>query len=583
MLSLPLTGCQRSQVDDDIDVSVEETESTVEYNVGNISEPLPTESPTDNPGQDDSEDEPALPNVEAIRVTADTVNIRKESTVSSEVITQAKRNDVFQLLDEKVDADNRTWYLVEFDFGCKGWIPGWLCEKTDDWPRVRKSNKGSLLNPAIDEDIYVRALLLEEYTRESFEKAFGKNYTEEARYVYKKYKYPSGLYFEINRENELAFFGVEEPMSGKIYPDTITRKTCDIFSEPGDELLIFFECSLYYRLLVCRADTGDLLREYTLGYLNLDNIEIGDFLNNGSQQIYLEGNIDGYPKKGLYRVVDDDFVEVFNINSFDQYADHVQASLDGNSFSMSVRIGNYQKSFTSILPDKVFYDTTDVKDKNGLLTIESDWDVVRKNNRWLIQVCCKVNYPMIYYYWGPPGDDNEPNEILYNDLARVFVDLSMNGTRQEISDVRAEVKYDNPELLKVEPLGYDEIRLVDGPSVEMTMEEAYQALGGSMENFRYAEHMEYNGVSLFEFCGLIVDITVTTPDYETPRGLRVGDPIEKVERLYGKPDYGFSGDGYVSYKCTYPELGFVNYYRGLDIGYKDGVVKWFTLYQVILD
>lgn len=514
---------------------------------------------------------------------ADTVNIRKENSVNSEVIAQARFNDVFQILGEKVDSDNRTWYLVEIDLGRMGWIAGWLCEKTDSMPKVCKSNKGALLNPAFDKDLYVRALLMEEYSRESFEKAFGKNYTEDARYVYKKYSYPNGFYFELNQNNELVFFGFEEGVYNQIDPDSIIRKKCDIFSNPGDELLIFYQYGLYYRLLICDADTRTVLREYALAFFNLSKIETGDFMNDGTTQLYLQGTNEGYAKKCLYRVADDEFIEVFNIRSFDQYAKHIQASLDGNNFSMSVRIGDYQKSFTSILPDKVFYGTKDVDDKSWLLTVECDWDLIRKGGRWFIQVCCKVNYPMIYYYWGPPDVDVEPNETMYNDLARVYVDISLKGTRTEIREVRAEVKYDDPELLKVEPLRYDEIRLVNGPEVEMSMEQAYQALGGSMENFRYAEHMEYNGVSLFEFCGLIVDITVTTPDYETPRGLRVGDPIEKVERLYGKPDYGFSGDGYVSYKCTYPELGFVNYYRGLDIGYKDGVVKWFTLYQVILD
>lgn len=117
----------------------------------------------------------------------------------------------------------------------------------------------------------------------------------------------------------------------------------------------------------------------------------------------------------------------------------------------------------------------------------------------------------------------------------------------------------------------------------MTMEEAYKALGGNMKEFEYSEYMEYNGVSLSEFCGYIVDITVTSPDYQTPRGLRVGDPIEKVERLYGKPDQGFSGNGYVMYKYTAPEYGYVDYCRGMDIGYKDGLVQWISLYQVILD
>lgn len=166
---------------------------------------------------------------------------------------------------------------------------------------------------------------------------------------------------------------------------------------------------------------------------------------------------------------------------------------------------------------------------------------------------------------------------MYNDLARVFVDLSLTGYKYDIADVRAEVKYDDPDLLSIKALDYDEIRLVDGPAVEMTMEQAYEALGGNMEEFEYSESIEYNGVGLFEFCGCIVEITVTSPEYETPRGLRVGDTIEKVERLYGKPDQGFSGDEYVVYKCS------ANYYRGMDICYKDNAVEKIILYQHILD
>ena len=100
-----------------------------------------------------------------------------------------------------------------------------------------------------------------------------------------------------------------------------------------------------------------------MDYLRLDEFEVGDFMNDGSLQLYLDGHGDGIFKKGIYQVVDDDFVEVFNIRSFDQYNDNIKAAINGNNFSMTVQIGEYKKSFTSVLPDKVFYDTRDVKDK----------------------------------------------------------------------------------------------------------------------------------------------------------------------------------------------------------------------------
>ena len=179
------------------------------------------------------------------------------------------------------------------------------------------------------------------------------------------------------------------------------------------------------------------------------------------------------------------------------------------------------------------------------------------------------------------GEDIEPNSTLANDLARVDIILSIKGNEPEIIDAHVEVKYNSPSLLDIQPLKFDEIRLVNGPAVEMSMEEAYKALGGNMEDFKNSEYIEYNGVTLLDFCSSVVEISVNTPDYETPRGLKVGDTAEKVESLYGKPDAGFSGDDHVMYKCTGAD--YVNYYRGLDIYYNNNIVESFLLYQVILD
>lgn len=584
-ISMLFSGCQRSQIKDDADVSedIEEQGRMIEddTNISSTPEPLSTATPSDDPGEDEQASADAV--LGAIRVMDNYVSVYRETSTSSEIIDVVENNNIFAMLDEKLDADNKTWYLIECNFGRRGWIPGWLCEETEEKVplfNTFKSEKGALLNPEIDKDLYVRALLMEEYSVEAFEREFGRNNVQKSYGPIVYYEYPNGFYFLLNGDGEFYGFGFGDRYDD-IRPSTINRITCDIFSNPGDELLIFFEYGVYYRLLVCDADTREILREYNLDFLGLDPVEIGDFLNIGGPQLYLDGHSDGEYKKGIYRIVNDDFVEVIHVRSFDKYNDHIQAALDGSNLSVTVDIGSYHKTLTSLLPDKVFYDTRDVQDKNGLLTVSSDWSVVKKDGKWFIQICSKVNYPMVYYYWGPPGEDIESNDILYNDLARVFFDLSLKGDQQEVIRVSAEVKYDNPELLKVEPLGYDEIRLVDGLEVEMSMESAYEALGGNPEEFEYSDYMEYNGVSLFEFCGSVVEITVKSPDYETPRGLRVGDTIDKVESLYGKPDNGFSGDEYVMYKHTGSD--FVNYYRGLDIHYKDGAVEWFCLYQVILD
>ena len=71
---------------------------------------------------------------------------------------------VFPMLEERQDSDGNTWYLIQTGFGQRGWIPDWLCEKADKQTTVYISERGRLLDPEIDEDLYIRALLMDEYT-----------------------------------------------------------------------------------------------------------------------------------------------------------------------------------------------------------------------------------------------------------------------------------------------------------------------------------------------------------------------------------------------------------------------------------
>ncbi|MGI6084807.1 MAG: SH3 domain-containing protein [Acetivibrionales bacterium] len=549
VLSILFSGCNRINNGDDMNLPDKKADTIEDdFHGKKTDDSALTPHPSEEPGDTQLNIEPnhSLGN---IKVIVDTLNIREDKTINSKIINKAQKNDVFRVLDKGLDSDNKTWYLVEYDFGAEGWIAGWFCEKTDKKASAYKSEKGCLLNPKLDEDLYVRTLRMEEYTKESFEECFGSDYTIRPDGPWRRYEYQSGLFFVLNKDNEFIRYGFSSEYD-YILQDSIIRKTCDIFSDPGDELLIFYEYGeygfgLYYRLLVCNADTKDVLREYNIGNFRLYHYEFGDFMNDGSLQMYLDGYANGILKKGIYKAVDDDFVEVFNYGSFDVYKDKIISKLDKDTFTCSIRIDGYNQDFTSVLPDKVFYDTIDVKDKNELLSLDSKWNIIKKNDKWFILLRYSVNYPMIYYYWGPLGDGFEPNETMDNDLARIDITMSLKGNEPELVDVHAEVKYNNPLLLDIEPLEHDEIRLVDGPVVDD------------------------------------INIAVNTQDYETPRGLRVGDSIEKVESLYGKPDNGFSGDDCVYYKCSGD--GYVNYYRGIDICYKDNVVESFTLYQLILD
>lgn len=65
-------------------------------------------------------------------------------------------------------------------------------------------------------------------------------------------------------------------------------------------------------------------------------------------------------------------------------------------------------------------------------------------------------------------------------------------------------------------------------------------LSDSSEEDRYgmkSEYLDYNdGTKIHLVDGKIYSIEVSSSDYPTPRGLKVGDSASEIEILYGKPD-----------------------------------------------
>ena len=173
---------------------------------------------------------------------------------------------------------------------------------------------------------------------------------------------------------------------------------------------------------------------------------------------------------------------------------------------------------------------------------------------------------------------------LYNDLATVDIMLDLNNKTPRIFSINTVVKYNDPKLSQVNLLLTDEATIVDGPSLGMSMEEAYLSLGGKKKE-NLTSYEEFDGVSLSEFCSVINSIYVESSKYKTTRGMKVGDNIQKVEGLYGKPDVGFSGDVCVEYKFCYKHERqlYIDYYRTLTIYYKNGIVNAYEFSQIILD
>lgn len=514
-----------------------------------------------------------------IKIIANVVNVRQEKSTSSKILSKISMNDIYEVLEKAKDSKGKVWYKINAEFGVTGWVAGWLCKKTNEKPNTTLESKpGELLYECTNKDLYVKLLLLEDYSLKNVVKICGSDYTENKDDYYTVYEYKNGIKIEIENRKVISVTAGGR----KFYPETVQKKNCDILKHKGNEILIMNDTSL----IIVDESTKKILREYSTGYLSIYEFEVGNFVGDSDFELYLLGSGNGIVKSNIYKVSNDKFVRIYDSDSFDNYSKGIKANINKNILNLDIKIGKYITNVKSTLPDRVFYNTKGTKDKNKLLSIDPYWSVVQENGKWYIKVRYDVNIVMTTYYSGPLVENMEDNETMLNDVARVDILLDMSSATPKIQKTSYNLKYNDSSLLNIKNILYEEGALVDGPALGMSMEEAYRALGGELNVDDYSDSMELDGVKLFEFCSEIVDIYVESPKYETKRGLKVGDSIQKVESLYGKPDVGFSGDDLVEYKFCYEdmdgELG-INYYRGLTVYYENGLVKAFYLHQVIID
>ncbi|WP_066498987.1 SH3 domain-containing protein [Abyssisolibacter fermentans] len=519
-----------------------------------------------------------------VKVIVEVLNVREDKTTNSEIISKVYKDSIYEVIDEGKDEQNRIWYKVYSDFGVIGWISSWNCKETNEDSNARiKSEKGELL--FIDKkykDLFLDIILADDYSLNVLIDKYGHDYTFRENYSTNTYEYNNGINIEVFKDGEVSYVQIDDK---KIYVNRTKKIYSDIFENDGNEIVVLYEMGLWYKMLVLDSESKDILGNYAIGYLTVDDFQIGDFLNDGKLELYLYGAGDGAMQRDIFKVVDDDFVKVYDINGFDFYRECIKASISNNDLNLDISIGDYYSNEKYVIAERVFYNTKDIEDKNELLSIDSDWNVVKIDNKWYIDITYKVNIIMLEYYWGPPDYSAENNAVMLNDLAKINVFIKLDSGEINIENIDYVIKYDDPNLLNKEPMVYEEGFLIEGPALGMKMEEAYESLGGDKEDFEYTDYFTFNGVEISEFCGEVVSIFVTTDSYKTPRGLKVGDTIEKVESLYGKPDIGFSGDECVEYKSSYEwnnEIQ-VNFYSGLKIYYENGLVSEYELYQIILD
>ncbi|MHB1453573.1 MAG: SH3 domain-containing protein [Saccharofermentanales bacterium] len=524
--------------------------------------------------------------LDSIKVLGNNVNVRQDHSLTGEIVMKISSSSrIYGILDEAVDQDGKTWYQIEVDFGVKGWIAGWLCTKTaEPGNAICRSKPGELLNGLVNKDLFTKLMLVEDYTVASLTSSFGKDYVQSNLDPETRYDYTSGLYFSADKQGIVYEIGIGELIA--INPESVRRKTCNIFGNPGDEVLIIYKNQhaqqyfFHHELLVIDAAEKAVLRNYSLSTQNVSDFETEGYLNDGGLQLFIrEENRDGADLSAIYKVVEDDFVRIYHTDSFASYIDGIRARISGSDLSLDIKVGTYSKKYTSQLPAKLFYSSDDIPDKNTLLSVVQDWDVEQIAGKWMIRLRNVAELTST--------PENSITAIGY-DLARVDILLEPRNGTFAIAEIGSVIKYDDPDLLEPAPVLLAEAKLQGGPALGMTPEEAYKALKGDMNGYKSDEPIVYNGVSVFCIGNMDVPskvvayrIMVASPDYATTRGLKVGDPIAKVENLYGKPDVGFSGDASATYHFVEDFNGKkrVSWGNYLKIHYSNGIVESYEFYQ----
>ncbi|MEN8261905.1 MAG: AAA family ATPase [Nitrospirota bacterium] len=90
--------------------------------------------------QEQIPDDNPMPDIRLVSVKVSVANIRKSPSVDAGKIGQTYRHNQFLVLNEYIDDQNTTWYLVPFQEE-KGWISGWIVNKVDINEMVREESE----------------------------------------------------------------------------------------------------------------------------------------------------------------------------------------------------------------------------------------------------------------------------------------------------------------------------------------------------------------------------------------------------------------------------------------------------------
>lgn len=435
---------------------------------------------------------------------------------------------------------------------------------------------------AAEQDVIAAILLLPEISPEALTTLFGDEPTITENY-YTRHTFPNGAYFELDPDGGVVFVGYEDL---EIQAESILKVPLTPTPEIGTiHAVLYCKDYAFTNLMLLSPDTRTCLADIQTPYGTVEDAIAVDIQNSGTQQLYLSGwSNDSTGINGIYDISTFTLDMLYDETSFLFSEKDIQAQIDDQVLTVTVPVADEMKPFQSLIPAKVFTYARESGETTILPEYFTTWKPVQSNDGWEIRVRTSIEMPALSYYWGPPEIDVEDNNMMYVDLARVDRLYALDTGSPILKNTDVSIKYaEQPETAAL----YDSSEgvLIPGVTLETDLETAYLALGGDKDSFVYSDAMTVDGVDLFEFCGQLNTIQVNTPKYPTQRGMRVGDTIEQVEKLYGKPDTGFSGDENVSYVCCDTENGgtFGYFGEGLSIHYQNGLVESFMLYRIILD
>lgn len=548
-----------------------------------------------------SEDTSQYDHVEII--TEYSTPVYSEKSTASKRIENTDNGEVYGILRQETDNHGVLWYQIEMFVNSFGWVPAASCRKTSKEVTIPvRSNPGELLNPAIDTDLLLKLLAVRDGKAESFIKVLGSGYTKNVREIESLsgrftdivvfYTYSDDLFLECDSESNVVSFSIGEDT---YYLENNVKITADITSDPGDEILYYNHVGNFGELLVVKGDSSTVIGNYRFSWPGDDEewLRVGDFCGTGSNQIfYGQKKADYYddyyyPNLSLLFTVGSDgtLTAILDNAALFSRLQNASASILDKTLTLDIEVDDYGFSQTCRLPDAIFYNNINFPDKNSLLHKIIHWDVDSVDAKWYILVDCIVFFDMCDAYWGLPVP-NDDSGCLINDLARTRFVFEFVDGKLELRGADPVIKYQDAgtDTALVE---CDELNLDNGIFLRQKKDEAFRLLPEApvvLGEFEYT--VTSDGVTLIAEDYLVdvpevSDIIVTSPKYPTKRGIRVGDPIEKVESLYGKPHQGLPGDEESWYYASFEYKGNIltTYSIGIVFSYEDGKVASYHLYE----